>query len=331
VLGDRLPRRRLILATEVVLLLQALLLALLTWSEQINIGAILVLGILFGAASALEQPVRLAFVVDTVGKADLSNAVGLNSAVYTTSFIVGPLIGGVLLALPSVGAAGCFLLNGITFAAVIVALLAMRLPPTVRTRQTQKLAGSLQDGLRYMQQTPTIRDLLILVALSSLLTMHILTLLPAFEADEVRLGVLTTALAAGAALGALWVARLASGRRGGWLTLGNVAAPLALLGFCWLLSFEARLVLLFALGVGSALRNSLANSLLQISADDRYHARVMSIFALVFNGMPIAGAFAFGTLGDWVGMSAAVAVSAALAFCAAIVIIWRLPYLTRLA
>lgn len=333
VISDRFPRRRLILVTEVVLMGQALVLALLTWLGIVQVWHIIVLSFVLASASALEQPARLAFIVDVVGKEDLTNAIALNSGVYNAARILGPAIAGLLVAW--VGEAGCFFINAVTFLAVIVALLAIRLPRQDRAREQFRVAGSLMDGLRYTWQTRPIRSLMLIVALSSFLTLPYITLMPAFADDVLRVGsdgygFLMTGVGIGAIFGAMVVASVRTGHRGTWLTVGNVIAPALLVLFCLSMDFPIALVLVVLVGGGNAVRQTLANSLIQINTAEDFHGRVMSVFNLLFNGMSRVGAVAVGALAEITGVSLAVGASAVLMVMAGVVMIWAMPEVRNL-
>ncbi|MFN2226806.1 MAG: MFS transporter [Anaerolineae bacterium] len=334
VISDRFPRRKLIIVTEIVLTAQTLALALLTALGIVQVWHIIALSFVLGAASALEQPARLAFVADTVGKEDLSNAVALNSSAYNVARILGPAIAGLLVAW--IGEAGCFLINGATYLPVILTLLAIELPAQARPRGPMRLGGDLMSGLRYTWDTRAIRSLLLIVALSSFLTLPYMVLMPVFAGDVLdagpdAYGFLLTAVGIGAIGGALMVANLRSGRRGRWLNVANVLGPAFLLLFCLSRSFIVSLGVVFFVGAANAMRQTLANSLLQIKAAEEYHGRVMSLFNLIFNGMSRAGGLAVGAAAEFTGAPWALGASAAASLLMGLAIIWRLPEVDRLA
>jgi MFS family permease len=334
VISDWLPRRNLILVTELVLMLQALAMALLTLLGVIQAWQVVVLSFVQGAAAALEQPARLAFVVDTVGKEDLTNAVALNSSAYNVARIIGPAIAGVLVAW--VGEAGCFYINGLSYGAVILALLAIRLPRQARPKERLQVAGSLMSGLKYTWNTKTIRSLMIIVAISSFFTLPYIALMPAFAKDVLGagpqgLGFLMTAVGLGAIGGALLVANIQAGRRGKWLMVGNVMGPAFLVLFCLSHSFLLSLGVVVLVGASNAVRQTLANSLIQLTAADEYHGRVMSVFNLLFNGMSRAGAMGVGAVAEFTGTPLALGASAVLSLAAGLAMVWGMPEVTRMS
>jgi MFS family permease len=306
----------------------------LAWSGWIQAWHIIVLSFVLGAAAALEQPARLAFVVDTVGKEDLTNAVALNSSVYNTARIVGPAIAGLLVAW--IGEAGCFMLNAASYVPVILALLAIRLPAQDEPKERLPVAGGLAGGFRYTWNTRTIRSLMAVVALSSFFTLPYITLMPVFAGDVLAagpavLGFLMTAVGIGAIGGALIVANVGAGRRGRWLMVANLIAPAFLVLFCLSGSLALSLLLVALVGAGNAVRQTLANSLIQLTTSDEYHGRVMSIFNLLFNGMSRVGALAAGAVAEVSGAPLAIGAGAVISLIAGLVMLWGMPEVVRMS
>ena len=333
VISDRFPRRPLIILTESVLMLQALAMAALTLSGAIQVWHVMLLSFVYGVAAALEQPARLAFVVDTVGKEDLTSAVGLNAAVYNAARIVGPSLAGLLV--EWIGEAGCFLLNGLSFLPVILALLAIRLPPRAAPRERLRVVGNLMDGFRYVWTTRAIRGVMIIVAVAGLLTLPYVALMPVFAKDILQggsksYGFLMTGVGAGAILGALSAATLHTGHRGRWLSWGNVLGPLFVASFCLSRSFPLSLALVILAGAANAIRQTLSNSLIQISTQEEYHGRVMSIFNLLFTGMSQAGTLLMGGLAEVTSAPIAVGAGALASVFLGLAFAWRMPHVRRL-
>jgi MFS family permease len=333
VISDRFPRRKLIIGTEIVLMLQALALAWLTWQNTIQVWHVIALSFVLGAAASLEQPARLAFVVDITSEEDLTNAVALNASVYNIARVIGPVFAGLLMG--AIGAAGCFLVNGLSYLPVILALLAIRISSRSRPVVKTNIGGSLMHGFGYMWRTQTLRSLMLLVAVSSFFALPYITLLPAF-AEEVLavgpqgLGWLTTMAGVGAVAGALFVANVSARRRGWWLIAGNLLGPIFLVFFSLSGSFALSLALLVLVGAGNAVRNTLANSLLQLNADGDYQGRVMSVYNLLFNGMSRVGALGIGGLAQFVGVPLAVGMGAVISVIWGLLVIWRMPHVQRL-
>ncbi len=333
VLGDRFPRRRLILLTESVLLLQALIMAGLIWLDQIQVWHVLVLSFIQGAASAVEQPVRLAFIVDVVGKDDLSNAIALSASGNNLGRILGPAVAGVIIA--AFGEAACFSINALSYLAVILALLAIRLPEQHQKRESMQVMGSLKAGFTYIIDSKIILGLLFLVSVASLLTLPYIALMPVFARDNLRLdadglGFLLTMVGTGAILGALLVAYLRAGRRGKWLLSTNIIAPIFLILFAFSDSVWASLMLVTLIAASNAVRITLANSLTQLNTTDEYHGRVMSIFNLLFSGMSRVGALVIGGLAEIMSVTWALGISGVISILIGLVILIKMPGIRRL-
>jgi len=333
VISDRFPRRNLMIVTEIVLMLQALILAVLIWLNAVQIWHIVVLSFVLGAAAAMEQPARLAFVVDVVGEEDLTNAVALTSSMYNSARIVGPAIAGLLLGW--VGEAGCFFVNGLSYSAVILALLAIRLPPQTLPTNPLRVTESLSNGLRYVWDATTIRALMAIVAVSSFFTLPYIALMPVFARDVLEagpegLGFLMTGVGVGAIVGALGVANIQEGRRGKWLTWGNIMGPVFVFLFCLSRSFPLSLALVALVGASSAVRQTLASSLIQIISSGEYHGRVMSVFNLLFSGMSQMGALGAGAVAEFTGAPWALGLGAIVSLVWALGVVWRMPYVRRL-
>ena len=331
--SDRYPRQKLILITESVLMLQALIMAGLIWFDLIQVWHVIVLSFIYGAASAVEQPARLAFIVDVVGKEDLSNAVALNASGVNVGRILGPAVAGVIIA--AFGEAACFLLNGISFLAVILALIAIRLPKQSLKKETLQVVGSLKDGFSYMLNNKIVSGLLFIVTISSLLILPFISLMPATARDSLQvgadgLGFLLTAVGVGAILGALLVANLRAGIRGKWLLVANFISPVFLLLFALSRLYWASLLLVILIGASNAIRFTLANSLTQLNTSDEYHGRVMSVFNLLFSGMSRVGALAIGGLAEVITIAWALGFSALVSAILGLIMLIKLHALRNL-
>jgi predicted MFS family arabinose efflux permease len=290
------------------------------------------------AAQAVDLPARQAFTVELVeGKEDLTNAIGLNSAMFNGARALGPALAGTVVA--AVGEGPAFFLNALSFVAVIISLLLMRgLPAPSGARRSASLTGHMTEGLRFMVHQRAILVLISLVAVSAFLSMPYSTLMPVFAGKVLQassqpvvavlcdgphpllrcqapqalpLGILLTTVGAGALVGALAVASLPErARRGRWLTVGNLAFPALLLAFASSRSFLVSLVLLFGVGVSFVMQNALANTLLQIITPDAVRGRVMSVYTLTFQSSMRLGGLQAGLMADAIGAAAAVSLGA---------------------
>lgn len=333
VLSDRFSRRKLMIITEIILLLQALIMAVLIYLDIIQIWHVIVLSFILGSAAAMEQPARLAIVVDIVGKDNLSNAVALNSSAYNTARIVGPAIAGLVIA--SYGEAACFMINSITYLALILALILIRIPSQIRSSEQVRLVGSLKDGFEYIKGNKVILSLLLIISVASFLTIPYIALMPVFARDILTigaegLGFLLTAVGAGAILGALLVAYMRSGSRGKWLLMANIAGPVLLLFFVLSGSLPLSLMMVVLVGASNAIRLTLANSLTQLTTEDTFHGRVMSVFNLLFNGLSRVGALVIGGLAEFTNISWALGAGAVLSAGMGLLFLYRMPHIRRL-
>jgi MFS family permease len=297
VVADRLDKRRLLLATQAAMASLALVLGVLTATGAIRLWMVYVLALLLGCATAFDMPTRQAFVSEMVGPDRVTNAVGLNSAVFNSARVVGPAVAGVLIA--AVGIAPAFLINAASYLAVIAGLLAMdptrlhRLPPVDRAE------GQVRAGLRYVWANPVLRSTIALVAVVGALGLNYRVALPllarfTFGGDASAYGALASIMAAGAVVGSLAAAR--RGRPSRALLLGSVAV-FGLLSFAAAAAptLIAEAVVLAPLGVASMTFLATANSTLQLASSPEMRGRVMALYGLVFLGSTPLG----GLLGGW--------------------------------
>jgi MFS family permease len=295
--ADRLDKRRLLLATQTAMASLALVLGVLTATGAVRLWMVYVLALLLGCATAFDMPTRQAFVTEMVGPDRIANAVGLNSAVFNSARVVGPAVAGVLIT--AVGIAPAFLLNAVSYLAVIAGLLAMdpdrlhRLPPVDRA------AGQVRAGLRYVWDNHVLRSTIALVAVVGALGLNYRVALPllarfTFGGDASAYGALAAIMAAGAVVGALAAAR--RGRPSRALLLGSVAV-FGLLSFAAAAAptLLAEAVVLAPLGVASMTFLATANATLQLASSPGMRGRVMALYGLVFLGSTPVG----GLLGGW--------------------------------
>ena len=296
VFADLIDRRRLLLYTQVIAGIAALVLAMLVWTQVVNRWMVLGFSFVTGCCMALASPSYLAMTYDLVGREDLANAIAMNSTQFQLSRVVGPTLAGV--AFKFFGLAGCFFANGLSFIAVVAALWVVR-PERANTashsvKDRRALWRDLIDGFRYVRNRPRVSALLLLSAINSLFGAPYFTLVPIYARNIFRLGETGLALmmgtsGAGAFMGALLVAYLGDFRRKGWLVLGgSIAFGVFIANFA--LSSRLTMSLVFLFGVGFSLIVCVAtiNTLLQKLVTDEMRGRVMSMFILSFLGtMPI--------------------------------------------
>lgn len=358
-LSDRVSKRNLLLVTQTLMLLQAVLLALLTWSGAIQIWHVYLMAFLLGAFKAVDTPTRHSFVVEMVeGKEDLTSAIGLNSAIQNSAKTLGPALAGVLVALT--GEATAFFINSLSFLAVIISLFLMKNLPKVsgeRTIKTNVIAHTV-EGMRFVFGQQTMLILMSLVAVSSFLSKPYQTLMPVFAdvnlkesarpvisflcseeraflncrtPEALPLGLLLASMGIGAVMGALLVASLPDRARRGWvLTLGNLSFPLMLLFFVSSNSMVFSMILMVLTGLSRVMQNAMANTLLQITAPDPMRGRVMSLYSLVSQGMMQLGGLQAGFVADWIGAPLSIGVGAIISLAYGGYVTFRYPRLREL-
>ena len=310
-LADRFDKRRLLVVAQSVMGVQALVLGLLVVTGSVQVWHVYVLALVLGTASALDIPTRQAFVSELVGPEHVANAVGLNSATFNSARVVGPAVAGGLIAAlgGDADATGpVFLVNAVSYAAVLAGLLALRPAELHRGRRVARGRGQLREGLRYVRAR---RDLLVVVALVAVvgtvgLNFQLTLALVAsdvFGRGAAEYGLLSTALAGGSLLGAL----LAAGRErprqrtlvGAALAFGLLEALVGLAP-----SYTVFALLLVPTGVAVLTFTTTANSLMQLGSDASVRGRVMALYILVFLGGTPVGAPVIGWLAENVGVRA---------------------------
>lgn len=334
VIADRMPRRRLLLITQTIMMLLAFLLAGLVFANAIQPWQIAVLAFALGVANAFDAPARLAFVRELVEREDMTNAIALNSMMFNLATTTGPAMAGLTYAL--VGPGWCFTLNGISFLAVIGALLLMRLAPQERTPGHSSAFDAVRAGLGYIARTNVVRTLILLVGATSLFGISFATLFPAWAVtilggDATTNGLLQSARGLGAFLSALLIASLGRFRfRGRLLTFGSFAFPALLIVFALVRSIPLALLVLVGTGVAAIMVMNLSNALVQSQVPDELRGRVMSVFSLVFfGGMPL-GALVTGAVAEVAGEPTAVIIGGALALVAGGLVWLAAPEIRRL-
>ena len=291
-LADRVDKRKLLMVTQAVAALLALVLGVLVVTDVVTVWMIWVLAALTGTSMALGIPSLQSFLYEMVGPDDLANAVGLNSVVINSSRIIGPAIGGVLIA--SAGVAPCFFLNAASFLAVIAALVFMRTGELRRGKPVPREPGQVRAGLRYAWRSPSVRVPLVMLAIISTLAYNYSVLLPlltksVYSRGGGSYGALSAAMGVGALVGALLMASRARPSRRllvrsafafGAVTVAMAIAP----------GYYAGLALLVLIGASAVLFISTTNALLQLNAADAMRGRVMALWSIVFLGStPIGG------------------------------------------
>ena len=300
VIADRVSRRRLMMITQSVMMILALILAALTYWQLIQAWQIVLLAFCLGVANAFDAPARQAIVFELVSRQDLTNAIALNATMFNAATAVGPAVAGLTYA--AFGPSLCFALNGISFIAVIAALFQMRLA-RIEPNQRRKAHIELLEGLRYVTREPMVRTLIAIVAVVSMFGLSFATLMPAWAAQILHGGArengfLQSARGIGALISAFALAALSRRKiKGRLLAAGLWAFPILLISFSLIKSEPFSLLTLVGVGAAMLMVLNVANALIQSLVPDDLRGRVMGIYSWIFFGfMPI------GSL--WVGGAA---------------------------
>jgi len=308
VIADRSDRRRMLFISQATMMATALVLALLTWLKVITVREIVMISVISGVASAMSAPAYQAMVPELVPPGDLTNAIAMNSAQFNLSRILGPTIAG--FGLKYVGAAGCFLLNALSFLALLFALTLLKLKPPSRGG-AGGIWGPLRESFVYIHGQRSLGMLMMLVAVASLCAVPYATLMPAFARDVLNqgpegLGYLMGSSGAGALAGAFLLARSGDQpRKGARLVNGFVLLYGSLIVFCSLRSMILCAAALFFTGAAMVSAVSAVNNLLQKHVADEVRGRVMAMHATAFLGFAPIGSLIAGALAHSFGVPAA--------------------------
>jgi MFS family permease len=307
VLVDRWNRHRLLIATQVLALLQSLALAILALSGIVQIWHVILLSVFQGLINAFDMPARQAFVVEMVEKReDLANAIALNSSMVNAARLLGPSIGGIIIA--AVGEGWCFMLDAISYLAVIASLMAMKITPRM-TKQIKeaKMLQQLSEGWKYASGFAPIRKVLLLLALVSLVGMPYTVLMPVF-ANEIlhggpnTLGLLMAASGVGALAGAmLLAARKSVLGLGKFIPLMAGAFGAGLIAFSFSRALWLSLLLMVVTGLGFMVQMAASNTVLQTIVEEDKRGRVMSFYTMAFMGTAPFGSLLAGSVADRIG------------------------------
>ena len=330
---DRFDRRKLLVLTQTLSMIQALLMAILTLTGFVQVWHIMVLSLLIGLINALDNPTRQSFYPSLVSPDKLSNAIALNSAVINGSRLIGPAVGGVLIGL--LGEGICFLLNGISYIAVIVALLLMRLPSTRGCTVKQKVLEDMRDGFRYVVRNIPIRTLLLLMSAISFFGLPLMTFIPAYvktilHGESEMLGLLLSCIGVGSFVAALYMAA-----RKSVLGLGKVVMlsgvllgiGLSVMAFVTIPWVAAVLCLPIGFTIIAAVAS--INTLLQTLSGEDKRGRVMGYMAMAFTGMAPVGSMVLGAIEKWIGLQMIILLSGICCFIAALVFEYYRPLVRK--
>ncbi len=324
-LADRRSRHRIVITTQTLSMVLALILGALTLLEHIQVWEIMLLATLLGLVNAFDIPARQAFVVEMVNPQDFINAIALNSSMVNAARMIGPAVAGITVA--AVGEGWCFLANGASYIAVIVGLLMMRITPRARNLEHSGVK-SVVEGFRYVARTGPIRALLLLLGVVSLTGMPYVVLMPIF-ADRILhsgargLGMLMAAAGVGALSGTLMLAAKRGVRGlGRWITYSATGFGVALITFSLSKSFWFSMALLLPAGFAMMIEMASSNTLIQSMVPDELRGRVMAVYSMMFMGMAPFGALTAGAVAQHLGAPPAVAIGGVVCLGGGIIFGW---------
>lgn len=327
-IADRVNRHHVVIATQTSFMVLAFTMATLDLTGLIQVWHILVVALLLGITSAFDIPARQAFISQMVPKEDLMNAIALNSSMFNSARILGPSVAGILISV--VGEGWCFFGDGVSYIAVIAALLMMRVEPRQPVHGRSAVADIL-EGFRFALDTPPIYAVLMLLGVVSMIGMPYTVLMPVF-ADRILhsgargLGLLMGATGAGALIGALALAAKKEVKGlGKWISIACGCFGCSLILFTLSRHLLLSMLLLVPVGFSMMVQMASSNTLVQSMSPDVLRGRVMSLYSMMFMGMAPIGALLAGFAAGRIGAPATVAIGGVIAIAGALLFRWKWP------
>jgi len=319
-IADHLPKRPTLIATQTSAMILAFVLFLLTATHVVQVWHVALLAMLLGIGNAIDMPTRQAFGAEMVGREDMPNAIGLNSALFNSSRIIGPAVAGLLIGAFDISIA--FLINAVSYLAVIAAYALMNdkelrpRPPVARPTTVRAVFDNLAEGVRYVRATPIVLLAVTVVGLVATFGMNFGVLVPPLADDVLRVGAtgygfLMAATGIGSTVSSLSVA---FARRIGPrpIVLGAITLGAASLVVAWSMSFPLTLLAMAIVGAGGIAMSATANTTIQMTVPDHLRGRVMSVYTTVFAGSVPAGGLLMGAIGSRWGVPLALGIGAIL-------------------
>lgn len=324
VVADRFRKRNLLLVTQALSILPALVIGILAAMGMVNVWHVMAMGMLMGLFNAFDIPARQSFLIEMVERKSLLNAVALNSAAFNGARIMGPVAAGLTIAY--IGLAPCFFINALSFLAVIVALSMMKVKG-LPGKKRESIIKEISDGVRFIRGEPDIMRSMVVVSTFSLFGLPFIALLPVFAEEVLNVGAEGLGFLAGAAgVGALSAAMMLAfrgdieGKRRS-MAIAAVAFPATLLMFSLSTNYAFSLAALLATGFAIVSFLALANSSIQLMTPDGLRGRVMSVYTTVFLGMMPLGHSMMGTLASAIGTAKAVAIGAGICLAVSVIVL----------
>ena len=331
VVADRMSKKTIIMTTQIVLMVIALIMATIVSAGVVKVWHVLIIAFLIGSVHAFEIPARQSFFIEMVGRENLLNAIALNSAAFHAARMAGPAVAGVIMGIWSIAA--CFYINTLSFIAAIVALIKMRFRPEDEKRPAQKkgLYKEFAEGVKYIFSNQKVFTLILSVGIISFFGFPYITFLPVYAKEILKtgatgLGILMGCAGAGAFTGAIILAfRGDFSGKGLLLILSGIVFSLALLVFSISMTIWLSYLMLFLVGLGAINQIATANSLLQLNVPDELRGRIMSSFTTVFLGMSTIGNFTVGSYAALVGTKTALLTSSVFCLVGTLLLVMKKP------
>jgi MFS family permease len=329
--ADRMSRRNLLIITQTAMMVLALILAGLTFTGLVQPWHIIVLAFLLGVANAFDAPARISFVTELVDRRHLTNAIALNATMFNTATAVGPAVSGLVYA--AVGPTLCFVINGVSYLAVIYALARMRIQHQASAAARNSALKDIQAGFHYVRTQVVVRTIVLSVLILSLFGLSFITLMPAWAVnvlggDATTNGYMQSARGVGALAGALVLAAVSGTlAKGRLITWGSFIFPALLMVFALMELLPLSLLLLFGIGFWFIFFINTSNALVQSLVPDDLRGRVMSIYTLTFFGFMPLGSLLAGAAAERIGEPTTVFLGAGVILAFAAVVWWRVPAL----
>ncbi|SHF39465.1 Predicted arabinose efflux permease, MFS family [Caloramator proteoclasticus DSM 10124] len=316
---ERYPKRKILIFTQLMLLIIALIFFVLIYFNLLSYPVILILLFFVGTVQALDNPTRQSFVVELVeGKKHLLNAIALNSAAFNSARLIGPAVAGKVMA--DLGVKWCFLLNAVSFIAVIIGLFMMKMKDIPSREKIKDPKKEIKEGLKYIKTNPKLFYTMISLVIIPTFCMNFNVLIPIYTKDylmmeEKAYGILLSSVGFGALIGAIFVATRGSRQRTLYFQLcGSFGLSVFLIVIGFIKSYNLSILILILLGLFMILFNTTSNSILQFNSPDDMRGRIMSVYSLVFGGLTPLGSIYAGTLAKYFGANNVFIISGIIGF-----------------
>ena len=332
ILADRFSKRKMLIFTQSMLALLAAILASITFFRIVAYWQLLILALLLGTVNTIDIPTRQSFVIELVGKEDLTNAIALNSSIFNLGRIAGPAVAGLLIGM--IGIAPCFYINAVSFIGVIYNLWKIRLPAKAGKRiefvSAKSVSSNIKEGLGYINQKEIIKLPLLLLAVISTFVMNFNIVVPVFAKQVLNqnatgYGFLMTSMGIGSFLGSLsLVARSRKNPKLRYMLSGAFGMSMLLILLAFEKSYQLSCITLFATGFCTILFTNLVNTTIQLNSANDVRGRVMSVYALVFGGVTPIGSFFTGQVTELAGVEGCMMISGMIGALATAYIVFRI-------